>query len=424
MTVNQNSKIWKLFFGSGSVTLFNALRAFIVNKLLAVFLPPAAFACVGQFMNWMSIGQATSSLAMQNGWVSLTAQNKNDLKQLHGVWRGGFRITTFATIITCILAAIFCFTAPLEKMLPGIHPRLAQAAILFALPGILATNIVTIASSVMNGLGSVRRWALIQIVSSMLQIVWVAFFLYTGRLSVLSIIATQTIIAGFFAARVASRAGFNLSTIRKSVLDIRGPWMSYAVMGLVPMIVSPLILMCVRSMIGYEMGWNAAGIWQGVYKISDFFASIFSAVLGVLILPRVSRTMTRDEFRQEFYPVFYRLVAVTFVVCGALFFCRDIVVAVMLSASYAPAADYMPIQLLGDLFRSGGWCFGMVLIARRETKIFLIVELGANLLFAVGSFVGIRLFEMHGPMMAYALENFVTLIALVIAVRRLKWNTP
>jgi PST family polysaccharide transporter len=66
----------------------------------------------------------------------------------------------------------------------------------------------------------------------------------------------------------------------------------------------------------------------------------------------------------------------------------------------------------------------MVLIARRETKIFLFVELGANLLFAVGSFVGIRLFEMHGPMMAYALENFVTLSALVIAVRRLKWNTP
>lgn len=424
MTVDQNSKIWKLFFGSGSVTLFNAIRAFIVNKLLAVFLPPAAFACVGQFMNWMSIGQATSSLAMQNGWVSLTAQNKNDLKQLHGVWRGGFRITTFATIATCIVAAIFCFAAPLEKMLPGIHPRLAQAAILFALPGILATNIVTIASSVMNGLGSVRRWALIQIASSMLQIVWVAFFLYTGRLSVLSIIATQTIIAGFFAARVASRAGFNLSTIRKSVLDIRGPWMSYAAMGLIPMIIAPLILMCVRSMIGSEMGWNAAGIWQGVYKISDFFASIFSAVLGVLILPRISRSMTRDEFRQEFYPVFYRLVAVTFVVCGVLFFCRDIVVAVMLSASYAPAADYMPIQLLGDLFRSGGWCFGMVLIARRETKIFLFVELGANLLFAVGSFIGIRLFEMHGPMMAYALENFVTLIALVIAVRRLKWNTP
>ena len=66
MPANQNYT--KLFAGSGAVTLFNALRAFAINKLLAVFLPPAMFACVGQFLNFMSIGQATSSLAMQNGW--------------------------------------------------------------------------------------------------------------------------------------------------------------------------------------------------------------------------------------------------------------------------------------------------------------------------------------------------------------------
>ena len=422
--VDSSSKIWKLFFGSGSVTLFNTLRAFVINKLLAVFLPPAAFACVGQFMNWMSIGQATSSLAMQNGWVSLTAQNKDNLKNLHGVWRGGFRITTFATVFTCVLAVFFCFFGPLEKMLPGIHPRLAQAAILFALPGILATNIVTITSSVMNGLGLVRRWAFIQIVASLLQMAWVAFFLYTGRLSVLSVIATQSVVAGFFAARVAAQAGFNLKTFRRAVQDIRGPWMSYAVMGLVPMIVAPLVLMFVRSLVGTELGWNAAGIWQGVYKISDFFASIFSAVLGVLILPRISREMTRESFRKEFYPIFARMMGFTLVFCIILFFCRSLVVAILLSESYAPAANYMPIQLLGDFFRSGGWCFGMVLIARRETKAFLFVEVGANLLFAVATFVGIRLFEMNGPMMAYALENFVTLVALLIAVRRLKWNTP
>ena len=424
MTVDQSSKIWKLFFGSGSVTLFNTLRAFVINKLLAVFLPPAAFACVGQFMNWMNVGQATSSLAMQNGWVSLTAQNKDNLKNLHGVWRGGFRLTTFATVFTCVAAAIFCFAAPLEKLLPGVHPRLAQAAILFALPGILATNIVTICSSVMNGLGLVRRWALIQIVASLFQMLWVAFFLYTGHLSVLSIIATQSVVAGFFAARVASRAGFNVKTFRQSVLDIRGPWLSYAVMGLVPMIVAPLVLMFVRSLVGSELGWNAAGIWQGVYKISDFFASIFSAILGVLILPRISREMTRESFRKEFYPIFLRMIGFTFVFCIAIYFGRDLVVAILLSSTYAPAADYMPIQLLGDFFRSGGWCLGMVLIARRETMAFLIIEVGANLLFAVGTFVGVRFFEMQGPMLAYAFENFVTLVALAITVRRLKWNTP
>ena len=406
------------------MTLFNTLRAFVINKLLAVFLPPAAFACVGQFMNWMSIGQATSSLAMQNGWVSLTAQNKDNLKNLHGVWRGGFRLTTFATIFTCIAAVIFCFVAPLDKLLPGVHPRLAQAAILFALPGILATNMVAICSAVMNGLGLVKLWALIQIVASLFQMLWVAFFLYSGRLSVLSIIATQSVVAGIFAARVAARAGFNIKTFRESVLDIREPWVSYAVMGLVPMIVAPLVLMFVRSLVGAELGWNAAGIWQGVYKISDFFASIFSAVLGVLILPRISREMTKHDFRREFYPIFARMMGFTLVFCTVLYFGRSLVVSILLSSTYAPAADYMPIQLLGDFFRSGAWCFGMVLIARRETKLFLIIEVGANLLFAGATFAGIKLFEMNGPMIAYAVENFVTFVALAISVGRLKWNTP
>ena len=422
--MEHSSKIWKLFFGSGSVTLFNTLRAFVINKLLAVFLPPAAFACVGQFMNWMSIGQATSSLAMQNGWVSLTAQNKDNVKNLHGVWRGGFRLTTFATIFTCVAAVIFCFVAPLDKLLPGVYPRYAQAAILFALPGILATNMVAICSAVMNGLGLVKRWALIQIVASLFQMLWVAFFLYSGRLSVLSIIATQSVVAGIFAARVAARAGFNIKTFRESVLDIRGPWMSYAVMGLVPMIVAPLVLMFVRSFIGSELGWNAAGIWQGVYKISDFFASIFSAILGVLILPRISREMTRESFRREFYPIFLRMMGFTLVFCIALYFGRSLVVSILLSGTYAPAANYMPIQLVGDLFRSGAWCFGMVLIARRETKLFLIIEVGANLLFAGATIAGVKLYEMHGPMLGYAVENFVTFVALAISVRRLKWNTP
>ena len=190
------------------------------------------------------------------------------------------------------------------------------------------------------------------------------------------------------------------------------------------MIISPLALMFVRSYIGAEMGWNAAGIWQGVYKISDFCASLFSAILTVLLLPRIVSGMTREEFGKVFYPILGRVVAVMFVVCGLLFVCRDIVVAVMLSESYAPAAYYMPIQLVGDLFRSGGWCFGMVLIARRETKVFLFIEVLSNLVFAGGSVVGIKLMEMHGPMLAYAFENFVTLVALAIAVRRLKWNTP
>ena len=105
--MNNESKFWKIVFGSGGVTACNMLRAFVVNKLLAIFLPPSFFACVGQLQNFMTAGQAMSSLAMQNGWVSLTAQNLDDRKKLAGIWRGGFKLTVFAFIFS-IFKYAFC----------------------------------------------------------------------------------------------------------------------------------------------------------------------------------------------------------------------------------------------------------------------------------------------------------------------------
>ncbi len=411
----------KLFLGSGMVTFLNAVRVFVVNKLLAVFLPPTAFACVGQFMNFMTMGQATSSLALQNGWVSLSAQNKNNLEQLRGVWRGGFRLTTFASFITFAVALVLCFMLPLEKFFPEIHPRLVQAAIIFALPGVFATNVITITSSVMNGLGHYRRWALINMVTSLWQMLWVAFFLYTGRLSVLSIVATQSVIAGVFAVQIASRAGFSLNEIRKTALDIRSPWISYALMGIVPMVLTPVVLTFMRVTIGENLGWNAAGIWQGIWKISDFLTAFFSAILGVVILPKVSAALTKSEFWGMFRPVLMKTMALALVAVAILYFGRSLLVTVMLSSAYAGAADYIPLQLLGDFFRVGGWALGLVLIARRETKKFLILEICSELVLASATYGFVKLYEFNGPMMAYALENFLTLVASFIIVSRLDW---
>ena len=420
-TSRESVNFMKLFVGSGMVTFLNAVRVFVVNKLLAVFLPPSAFACVGQFMNFMMMGQATSSLALQNGWVSLSAQNKNNLEQLRGVWRGGFRLTTFASIVTFAVALVLCFTVPLEKFFPDIHPRLVQAAIIFAMPGVFATNIITITSSVMNGLGHYRRWALINMVTSLWQMLWVAFFLYTGQLSVLSIVATQSVVAGVFAAQIASRAGFGLKEIRKTALDIRAPWMSYALMGIVPMILTPVVLTFMRLTIGENLGWNAAGIWQGIWKISDFLTAFFSAILGVIILPKVSAKLTKSEFWGMFRPIIVKTMALALVAVAILYFDRSLLVTVMLSSAYAGAADYIPLQLMGDFFRVGGWALGLVLIARRETKKFLILEICSEVVLASATYGFVKLYEFNGPMMAYALENFLTLVASFVIVSRLNW---
>ena len=422
--MSSDLKFAKLFAGSGAVTLFNALRAFAINKLLAVFLPPAAFACVGQFLNLMNIGQATSSLALQNGWTALTAQNKNNQDKLLGIWRGGLRLTTFASLFTFVAALLFCFMAPLDTLLPGIPTRLAQAAILFALPGIFATNIITITAAVMNGLDENRKWATINIASSIWQVLWVAFFLFTGRLSVLSIIATQSIVAAFFAIRIASQAGFSVKHIWKTALDTRRPWLSYALMGLVPMALTPVVLTVMRLTVASNFGNDAAGIWQSVWKVSDFLFMAMSAILTVIILPKVSPKMSRADFFGMFHPILLRVMGISLVMIAALYLSRGILVQVLFSSAYMGAVDYMPLQLVGDFFRAGGYALALVLIARAETVKFITVEICSEIFLSVGTLVGVKLVDFNGPMLAYAAENFLYLVTLYILVRRLKWNTP
>lgn len=409
-------------FKAGGVTLCNALRAFAINKLLALFLSPAAFANVGQFMNLMSIGYATSSLALQNGWTSLTAKYKDDEKQLLGIWHGGLRITTFATIATFIAAILFCVIAPLDLLFPGMNPRLVQAAILFAVPGILATNIVTISASVMIGLGETNRWAVINMVTSLWQILWVAFFLYTRQLSVLSIIATQSIVAGIFAYRYAAKAGFSLKRIWSTVADVRGPWLSYALMGIVPMILTPVVLTIIRMGVDTNFGHDAAGIWQSVFKVSDFVFMMMSAVLSVTLLPKIAGVKDKGGFNQVFYPQFALTLLIVIIAVTILFFGRGLFIPLLFSKAYLGAADYMQWQLVGDVFRTGGYALALVLFARQETKIFLIVEIFCEILLAAGTFVGMKLFDFNGPMIAYAFENFVYFVVLFVMVRRLKWN--
>ncbi len=407
---------------SGGVVLCNTLRAFVINKLLAVFLPPAAFACVGQFLNIMSIGTATSSLALNNGWTSLTAKYKDDEKQLLGIWHGGTRITTFAMVFTCVLAVVFCFVAPLETLFPGMNPRLVQAAILFALPGILATNIVTITSSVMIGLGDRKKWSLINIIASLWQIIWVAFFLYSGRLSVLSIIATQSIVAAFFAIRVARQAGFSIKRIWATNLDIRGPWLSYALMGIVPMVLTPVVLTIIRTTVDSSFGHDAAGIWQSVWKISDFIFMIVSAVLSVMLLPKIAVVRCKEDFNRTFYPMFGMVMLSTLVLVLVLFFGRNLIVPLLFSKAYIGAADYMHFQLLGDFFRTAGFTMALVLFAHQETKKFLTVEIICDVLLAVATVVCVKIFEFNGPMIAFAFENALYFVMMFLMVRRVKWN--
>lgn len=416
---------WKLFCGSAFITLFRTVCSFVLHKFLAVILGPSVFACVGQFQNFLSIGQGISSLALQNGWVSLTARYKNE-KSLHGIWRGGLRLNIFGMFVLVVVAVVFLFIAPLEEMFPGMPRRNIQAAILFALPGIAATNIASICLSVMNGLERYHRYAIIALSISAIQTLWVIILVYTKSLSLLSIIATQSILSVAIAIPIASRAGFSFSLLKSAsarLAENKKVWLPFVAMGLVPMLLTPIVLTFVRQMLHFSQGLEIAGLWQGISKISDFFNVGISSILGIILLPKISEKLSKKDFSKIFYPLLLRVLGIAGIVSLCLYFFKQETILFFLSESFSEASLLLPWQLLGDFFHAGGWCCGMVLMAKRETKKFLFLEIFFQVFFVCCTWSLLSKLGAYSPVITYAIENLLYFIIALLFVRKISWKT-
>ena len=418
----KQSGFWKESAISAVATFVRIAASFITNKFLAALAGPAGFAVIGQLQNLINVGQGTSSLALQNGWVSLTARYKNEEKELGPIWRGGFRLSVYASIASAIFFVLFAFIAPLDSLFPGVPMRYMQAAILFAVPGFVALTVSMVSSAVMNGLSDYRRWAAITVGTSVLNCLWVVLMIQTKSLSVLGAVATQSVLSCFYALFLAWKGGFTYKRFSARLKPNFKIWRGYALMGIIPMVVSPVLYFFVRSFLGKSFGWDVAGFWQGAMRISDFFNVGFSSVLGVVLLPRLSAASSPEEFHRTLKRLLAYVLAFALVAVLAMFFLRDVLIVFALSKDFLPLSSLVPMQFVGDFFKAGCWCLGMALIARKETLAYLSVEIGADILFAVLTVLGANFLGYPSPFIAYAAENFICLLALMIVLRRLSWK--
>lgn len=419
----KQSGFWKQSAISAVATFIRIAASFVTNKFLATLAGPVGFAVIGQLQNLINVGQGTSSLALQNGWVSLTARYRNQEKELGPIWRGGFRLSVYASIASAIFFVLFAFVAPLSSLFPGVPVRYMQAAILFAVPGFVALTVSMVASAVMNGLSDYRRWAAITIGTSVLNCLWVVLMIQTKSLSVLGAVATQSVLSCFYALFLAWKGGFTYKRFSARLKPNFKIWRGYALMGIIPMVVSPVLYFFVRSFLGNSFGWDVAGFWQGATRISDFFNVGFSSVLGVVLLPRLSSASSSEEFHRTLKRLLACVLAIALVAVLAMFFLRDLLIVFALSKDFLPLSSLVPMQFVGDFFKAGCWCLGMALVARKETVAFLSVEIGSDILFATLTVLGTGFVGYRSPFIAYAAENFICFLALIVVLRRLSWKS-
>jgi PST family polysaccharide transporter len=213
----------------------------------------------------------------------------------------------------------------------------------------------------------------------------VLLFGLNGALVHITLFAVVGYVVSLWARRRASRqAGVTITLLARPSLSATRALLSYGSANAVTRIVETASLLVVRTQIVHTLGVAQNGIYQVIFSIPAQFLTVIIGALSSYSFPLISGLQDREEITAAINTALrFTLLATTPLLAALLLFGRPVIVA-FYSREFLPAADFMPVELLGDFFKMISWALGLSLLGRGHLVAFAILEVGWSAVFTAG----------------------------------------
>jgi hypothetical protein len=112
-----------------------------------------------------------------------------------------------------------------------------------------------------------------------------------------------------------------------------------------------------------------------------------------------------------------QLAIVTVCCATAIYLLRDVIIAVVLTAGFAPIRELLPFQLVGDVFKVVDYPLQMVLVTQRRVGSYIAQAVGGPALYvSLNAWWGPSLGAQAAPV-AYATSSFIVMLGLLYSLR-------
>lgn len=397
--------------------------AMLLNKILAVYVGPSGYAAIGQFQNALGIAVSVAGGVIAPGVTKGTAEHFEDSLKQHAVWRTAFRLTLAGTAVA---SAVFLIARPWlaasllqSRDMSGVFVGLA-----IALPAIAANNLLL---AILNGKKDIASFVGANVIGSALSLLVVGGLTYQMGLygALLGIAISPAAVLLATAALAFRRPWLTIGFIwgkpdRTVVRELSG----FGLMGLTAAIAAPLAYIYVREHLSALLGAQAAGYWQGAWKISEIYLMLVTLTLSAYYLPRLAEIKAANELKAEIFKVYTMVLPATAAGALIVYVLRDFIVRTLFTPDFAPMRDLFVWQLFGDVLKIGAWILSYVMLGRAMVKSFLVTELLFNWSFCWLTSLLVQRYGLQGVAMAYALNYALYWIVMGILVRREMGSMP
>ena len=372
-----------------------------INKVLAIYVGPSGYAALGQFQNAVQMISTLASGAINTGVTKYTAEYQDNEAEQRKVWQTAGTIALTGSIVLSVLVFIFRERLALfflgDVKLSSVFVWLAATLVLFVFN--------TLLMAILNGKKDIPRYVLANIAGSVLALTITALMVVNwGLLGALIALAVYQSLAFFATLFLCLKTPW----FRWRELVVRVDWpvtknlAKYTAMALTTAAAIPLSHIFIREHLVQNLGREAAGYWEAMWRLSGAYLMLISTTLSVYYLPRLSELKTREDIRNEIISGYRLILPATLVFSLSIYLLRDLVIINLFSPEFQPMSVLFFWQLLGDTLKIASWLMGFILIAKAMLGTYIFSEIAFSIIFYVLIVYFSELFGLKGTAIAHA----------------------
>lgn len=399
------------------LTLLRMIMGFVIAKVVAIYTGPTGMALLGQVQSMVISLNGVITSPVGSGLVRYTTENKSNFVDCAPWWRASIQ---WVIVLSGIVIPIGLFFA--DYVSTWLFEDSSYAWIVMVTVCTLPLSAVgTLCNSIINGRQLYKRYISLGMISTLLS-----------SSVMLIMIITYNIKGALLAAALQSALiGFAML-----VLNLRQPWLKlsywwgktdrsarmaiggYMLMAVTSALTVPLSLVFVRNIIIEQVGWDSAGQWQAVWRISQVYLGVVTMSLSTYYLPCLASLNDVDSIVKEIHKTALFVIPIVILMALGLYFLRDVIVYILYTEEFREARNLFAFQLSGDVIKIASWLYAYPMLSRGATKWFVTTEIISSLLFVALGYVFISIFSLEGAVIAYLCNYVLYFLFVFFNVKR------
>ena len=401
---------------TGISTVIKLVSAFVINKVIAIYIGPSGLAIVGQLQSFTSIITTFSNGAISSGIVKYTAEYQ-DIEEKKKIFSSSIVISLICSLIISIF--LFTFSGYLSELILKDIQYSSVFIIFGATIFLFALNMVLI--SILNGQKEIKKYVLVNIAGSIFSLVFTSILIMQLNLmgALYAMVLNQSVMFFVTLAFVIKSSWFKLEYFKQGLdKESLSKLSKYSLMAIVSALTVPVSHLIIREYIGKNLGWDSAGYWQGIWYISTMYLMLVTTTLSVYYLPRLSEIQDNKELRKEIFSGYKIIMPIVILASLIIFLLKEYVILIAFSKDFMPMMELFAWQLMGDVIKIASWLLAYLMLAKAMTKVFIYTEVLFSALFVGLSILFVDKFGLVGITYAYALNYFLYLVTMIFIFRK------